>query len=69
MLRQTSLRLTEALYRAIEAEAKREGVSAAQYLRDSALMRIAYSQGERGEQAEMRKTIRELVEAEREERG
>lgn len=69
MLRKTSLRLTDALYRAIEEEAQREGVSVAQYIRDSALHRVAYAAGQRGDDAEMRRVVRELVEAEREERG
>lgn len=63
------LRVTEALYRATKAAAKREGVSAAQYVRDAILFRLAYEAGERGDQEELRRTVREMVEAEREERG
>ena len=68
VLRKTSLRITDALYRAIEEEAAREGTTAAQYIRDSALMRLAYEAGRRGDEGEMRELVRRLIEAEREER-
>lgn len=69
MLRKTSLRLTDALYRAVEDEAKRQGVHAAQLWRDVMVAYLAYEAGRRGDDADLRRTIRELVEAEREERG
>lgn len=69
VLRHMPLRVTEAFHRATHAAAKREGVSAAQYVRDATLYRLAYEAGKRGDHDEMRRVVRELVEAEMEERG
>lgn len=69
VLRHMPLRVTEALHRATHAAAKREGVSASQYVRDAVLYRLAYEAGERGDHEEMRRLVRDLVEAEREEKG
>jgi GAF domain-containing protein len=48
-MRATTVRFGEALWTLIEREAGREGVSAAQYIRDATVVRAAYEMGERGE--------------------
>jgi predicted DNA-binding protein len=49
-MRATTIRFTPELWELMQREAEREGVSVAQYVRDAALFRVAYSAGERGEQ-------------------
>lgn len=50
-MRATTIRFTPELWELMQREAEREGVSVAQYVRDAALFRVAYSAGERGEQS------------------
>ena len=49
-MRATTIRFTPELWALLQREAEREGVSVAQYVRDAALFRVAYSAGERSEQ-------------------
>src|SRR5436190_2883021 len=46
-MRATTVRFGEALWNLIEREATRDGVSAAQYIRDATILRTAYAMGER----------------------
>ena len=46
-MRATTIRFTPELWELLEREARREGVSVAQYVRDAALFRAAYGLGER----------------------
>lgn len=48
-MRATTIRFTPELWELLQREAQREGVSVAQYVRDAALFRVAYSAGVRGE--------------------
>lgn len=48
-MRATTVRFTEAIWDLLEDEAGGEGVSAAQYVRDATVMRIAYGMGRRGD--------------------
>ena len=48
-MRATTVRFSEDLWRLLEREAEREGVSAAQFIRDASVMRAAYAMGRRGE--------------------
>ena len=48
-MHQTTVRFSEELWDQLEQEAKRLGVSAAQYVRDAALARLAYVAGQRGD--------------------
>jgi GAF domain-containing protein len=50
-MRATTVRFSEDLWRLVEAEAEREGVSAAQFIRDASVMRAAYAMGRRGDPA------------------
>jgi hypothetical protein len=50
-MRATTVRFSEDLWRLLEREAEREGVSAAQFIRDASVMRAAYAMGRRGESA------------------
>jgi hypothetical protein len=50
-MRATTVRFSEDLWRLLEREAGREGVSAAQFIRDASVMRAAYAMGRRGEAA------------------
>jgi hypothetical protein len=47
-MRATTIRFNPELWELLEREARREGVSVAQYVRDAALFRAAYGLGERG---------------------
>ena len=49
-MRATTVRFGTDLWEMLEREAKRSGVSVAQYVREAALTRIAYSAGQRGEE-------------------
>jgi hypothetical protein len=48
-MHQTTVRFGPDLWEEIEVEAERAGVSVAQYVRDSALMRVAYTRGREGD--------------------
>jgi GAF domain-containing protein len=48
-MRATTVRFSEALWTLVEQEADRDGVSAAQYIRDSTVLRTAYAMGQRGD--------------------
>ena len=48
-MRATTVRFTDALWKLLEREAGGEGVSAAQFVRDATIMRIAYVMGQRGD--------------------
>jgi GAF domain-containing protein len=48
-MRATTVRFAEALWSLVEREAEREGVSAAQFIRDATIMRAAYAMGQRGD--------------------
>ena len=48
-MRATTVRFSEALWTLVEQEAGRDGVSAAQYIRDAAVLRTAYAMGRRGD--------------------
>jgi GAF domain-containing protein len=50
-MRATTVRFSEDLWKLLEQEAAEAGVSAAQFVRDSTVMRIAYLMGKRGEPA------------------
>lgn len=49
-MHQTTVRFGPDLWEALEAECARLGVSAAQYLREASLARLAYTAGRRGEE-------------------
>ncbi len=51
-MHQTTVRFSPQLWEMLEREAKRSGVSAAHYIRDSALARLAYAAGKRSNAAE-----------------
>lgn len=65
-MKRTSIRVPENLYTVIEAEAERDGISVSQWMRESALLRVAYRMGERGVGNEVRYLVEEMVAAERE---
>ena len=48
-MRATTVRFAESLWTLVEQEAEREGVSAAQFIRDASIMRAAYAMGRRGD--------------------
>jgi hypothetical protein len=48
-MRATTVRFAETLWALVEREAQREGVSAAQFIRDASIMRAAYAMGQRGD--------------------
>jgi GAF domain-containing protein len=48
-MRATTVRFDNALWRLLERESGREGVSAAQFVRDATILRIAYAMGQRGD--------------------
>ena len=48
-MRATTVRFSEDLWSLLEREAAAGGVSAAQFIRDATIMRIAYTMGQRGE--------------------
>ncbi len=48
-MRATTVRFGDELWKLLEREAHREGVSAAQFIRDATIMRVAYAMGQRGD--------------------
>ena len=48
-MRATTVRFSDALWTLVEREAGRDGVSAAQYIRDATILRTAYTMGQRGD--------------------
>ncbi len=48
-MRATTVRFSDALWTLVEREAGRDGVSAAQYIRDATIVRTAYTMGQRGD--------------------
>jgi hypothetical protein len=48
-MRATTVRFGDALWTLVEREAEREGVSAAQFIRDATITRAAYAMGQRGD--------------------
>jgi hypothetical protein len=48
-MRATTVRFGDALWKLLEREAGREGVSAAQFVRDATIVRVAYAMGQRGD--------------------
>ena len=48
-MRATTVRFGDALWGLVEREARRDGVSAAQYIRDATILRTAYAMGQRGD--------------------
>jgi len=48
-MHQTTVRFGPDLWQELAAEAQRAGVSVAQYVRDAALMRVAYTRGRDGD--------------------
>ncbi len=48
-MRATTVRFADSLWTLVESEARREGVSAAQFIRDATIMRAAYAMGQRGD--------------------
>lgn len=50
-MRATTVRFGDALWGLVEQEARRDGVSAAQYIRDATILRTAYVMGQRGDPA------------------
>ncbi len=51
-MRATTIRFTPDLWELLEREARREGVSVAQYVRDAAMFRAAFGLGERSPERE-----------------
>jgi GAF domain-containing protein len=49
-MRATTVRFSDSLWTLIEREASRDGVSAAQYVRDATILRTAYTMGQRGDE-------------------
>jgi predicted DNA-binding ribbon-helix-helix protein len=50
-MRATTIRFPNDLWDQLEREARKQGISVAQYVRDAALYRVAYSAGAREEKA------------------
>jgi GAF domain-containing protein len=59
-MRATTVRFTEDLWALLEGEAGRDGVSAAQFVRDATIMRIAFTMGRRGD-ADLARTLDRLA--------
>jgi hypothetical protein len=59
-MRAATIRFTEDLWGLLEREAEAQGISVAQLVRDSALMRVAFAMGARGDD-EARATVRSLA--------
>jgi len=63
----TTVRFSDAMWRIIEAEAREEGVSASQYIRESVLARAMIAAASRGAAKDWERAIREIRAALREE--
>src|SRR3954453_15832224 len=50
-MRVSTVRFSEEHWKLLELEATREGVSAAQFIRDATMVRTAYAMGQRGDEA------------------
>jgi hypothetical protein len=50
-MRATTIRFPNDLWNQLEREARKQGISVAQYVRDAALYRVAYSAGARDEKS------------------
>jgi hypothetical protein len=50
-MHQTTVRFSSDLWRALQVECRLLGISAAQYVREAALARMAYTAGQRGDSA------------------
>ena len=48
-MRATTVRFSQEIWELLEREAQREGVSAAQFIRDATILRAAYAMGQRGD--------------------
>ncbi len=48
-MRATTVRFSAPIWNLLESEAEREGVSAAQFIRDATILRAAYAMGQRGD--------------------
>ena len=48
-MRATTVRFGDELWRLLEREAVRDGVSSAQFIRDATILRVAYAMGQRGD--------------------
>ena len=48
-MRATTVRFSDSLWAMLEREAEREGVSAAQFIRDATILRTAFAMGQRGD--------------------
>jgi GAF domain-containing protein len=62
-MRATTVRFDEGLWGLLEREARTQGVSAAQFIRDAAVMRIAHAMGTRGEPLYEREHVEHVQEA------
>jgi hypothetical protein len=70
-MRATTVRFTDDLWGMLERESRRQGISAAQFVRDATILRVAYLAAERGD-LEARATLADLaatVLADRDEAG
>jgi hypothetical protein len=47
-MRKTTVRLSDRLWELVQGEARREGVTGAQYIREAVIARVFYDQGLRG---------------------
>jgi hypothetical protein len=59
-MRATTVRFTDDLWGMLERESRRQGISAAQFVRDATILRVAYLAAERGD-LEARATLAELA--------
>jgi GAF domain-containing protein len=67
-MRATTVRFGDALWRLLEREAELEGVSAAQFIRDATVLRVAYAMGQRGDE-ELELALERTLPREREPAG
>lgn len=56
----TTVRFSDAMWRLIEAEAREEGVSSSQYIRESVLARIMVAEAQRGGGEDWERAVREV---------
>ena len=60
-MRATTVRFSEDLWQLLDDEATRQGISAAQFVRDAAIVRLAFLAGRRGD-AESEQSIETIAE-------